>query len=104
MIFLVPYLGSLLSMKSLAFQLVTQDYFLNYFPFLAFFPCQEAKEDLSRGLWQAKDGDDVPFLFHFIASSIYCLLRKYTSWLSSSKNTNRSTPQKKMVVAEIQYL
>lgn len=60
--------------------------------------------DLSDGLCQAKDRDDVPFAFHFSLSRIYCLVRNYTSWLPSLNNTNRSILQKNTVVAEIQYL
>lgn len=104
MVFLVPYLGSPFSIKSLAFQLIIQDCFLHYFPFLAYFTYQEARVDLSDGLCQAKGRGDVPFAFHFGLSHIYRLLRKYTSQLPSLNNTNRSIPQKKTAVAEIQYL
>lgn len=102
--FLVLYPGSPFFTKSFMFQRVIQDCFLHYFPFLAYFTYQEARVNLSDGLCLAKDRNDIPFAFHFTVSHIYCLLRKYISQLPLLNSTNRSIPQEKTAVAEIQYL
>lgn len=94
MVLLVPISRFSLLHKSLAFQLVIQDCFIYFPPFIAYFTYQEARVDLSDGLCQAKDRDDISFAFCSTVSHIYCLLRKYTSQLPLSHHKQIYSPEK----------